>query len=42
MRVSNQEKGQRKDKKVDIDWLKKKNIITKVRIEVEEKKPGEM
>ena len=37
MRDSNQEKGQRKDEKVDIDWVKKKNKRTKVEIEVEEK-----
>ena len=37
MRDSNQEKGQRKDEKVDIDWVKKKNKRTKVKIEVEEK-----
>ena len=42
MRDSNQEKGQRKDEKVDIDWVKRRNKRTKIRIEVEEKKPGEM
>ena len=42
MRDSNQEKGQRKDEKVNIDWVKTKNKRTKDKIEVEEKKPGEM
>ena len=42
MRDSNQEKGQRKDEKMEIDWMRKKNKRTKIRIEVEEKKPGDM
>ena len=42
MQDSNQEKGQRKDEKVDTDWVKKKNKRTKVKIEVEEKRPVEM
>ena len=37
MRDNNQKKRQRKNERVGIDWVKKKNKRTKVKIEVEEK-----